>query len=284
LRFRSIVLTAILYLPTFLALPLARPENEKGIGLQSTSSLIPIGEHLIYTIKWDPPWYLFFLPNMTAGELDLQLEGQAEFKNKPLLKIVLRARSSGTLAKLAGMKVEDEFIFYTEPGTFCTQGALGTIREGKRRRRQELEYLSESRQLHFREIDEAVVPPKLKKDIVKESIPACVQDPFSALYAYRGETLQQGLVRTHVIGNDDKIKEVRTHVEKQETVSTPSGQFVSWKIRTDALKGGLFKEGGQFYVWLSADERKLPIQFEAKVSLGRVLGVLKSVTSRPIAY
>ena len=84
--------------------------------------------------------------------------------------------------------------------------------------RQELEYLRESRQLHFREMDEAVVPPKLKKDIVKDNIPACVQDPFSALYSYRGETLQQGLVRTHVIGNDDKIKEVRTHVEKQETV------------------------------------------------------------------
>jgi len=122
----------------------------------------------------------------------------------------------------------------------------------------------------------------LKKDIVKEDIPACVQDPFSALYAYRGEMLQQGLVRNHVIGNDDKIKEIRTLVEKQETINTPAGQFVSWKIRTDALKGGLFKEGGQFYFWLSADERRLPVQFEAKVSLGRVFGILKSVTRRPI--
>lgn len=237
-----------------------------------------IGERLVYTVKWDPPWYLFFLPRMEAGELDLHLTEIAAYRNGPALKISIHARSSGTLAKLAGMKVEDAFTFYAEPGTMCTQAAFSQIREGKRRRQLELEYLSSPRRLHFREIDEAVAPPKVKKDIVKEGIPECVQDPFSALYAYRGETLQQGLVRTHVIGNDDKIKEVRTRVEKQESVQTPAGPFAAWKIRTDALKGGLFKEGGQLFLWLSADERKLPIQFEAKVSLGRVLGILKSVS------
>ena len=39
--------------------------------------------------------------------------------------------------------------------------------------------------------------------------------------------------------------------------------------------GGLFKEGGQFKIWFSADEKKVPVQFEVKVKLGRVFGELK---------
>jgi hypothetical protein len=55
------------------------------------------------------------------------------------------------------------------------------------------------------------------------------------------------------------------------------GKSAAWNIRTAALMGGLFKEGGQFRIWLSADQRKVPLQFEAKVSLGKVVGKLKSV-------
>jgi hypothetical protein len=78
-----------------------------------------------------------------------------------------------------------------------------------------------------------------------------------------------------VIGYDDRIKEVESRVEKQEKVKTPAGEFTAWQIRTTALMGGLFKEGGQFRIWISADEKRLPLQFEVKVRLGKVMGKLK---------
>jgi hypothetical protein len=234
------------------------------------------GERLIYAVKWDPPWYLFFLPSMEAGELDIHSAGLEQFKGRPAYKIIIHVRSSGTLSKMAGIKVEDEFVYYTDPSTLCTQGASGKIREGKRKRQQDLEYTAKEHSLHFTEMDEAAIPPKLKKDSIKFNIPACVQDPISALYSYRGSPFEIGLVRTFTIGNDDKIKDVRTYVESKVLVNTPAGKFQCWKVRADALKDGLFKEGGQFRIWISADERKAPVQFEAKVSLGRVLGVLKS--------
>jgi hypothetical protein len=39
----------------------------------------------------------------------------------------------------------------------------------------------------------------------------------------------------------------------------------------------MFKGGGTFLLWLSDDERKLPVRFEAKVKLGRVFGSVKQV-------
>ncbi len=80
-----------------------------------------------------------------------------------------------------------------------------------------------------------------------------------------------------MVGDNDRVKEIETQVEKRETVETPKGKYDAWKLNTVSILGGLFKDGGQFKIWLSADERKIPVQFEAKVSLGKVSGKLKEV-------
>jgi hypothetical protein len=241
-----------------------------------TSRPFSTGERLVYLIKWDPPWYLFFLPAMEAGQAELQLLGETEYKNQTALKISFTAHSSGRFLKLVGVKVDDEFTFITDAETFCTLSASKRIHEGKRKRLIDVEYLRDAHQLHLHEMDESVVPPTLKKDEIKDNIPACVHDPFSALYLLRMSELRLHYSRILTIGHDDRVKDVQVRVEKKEILDTALGKFVAWNINTSALMGGLFKGGGQFRIWLSADSRKLPLQFEVKVSLGKVLGRLKS--------
>ena len=233
------------------------------------------GETLVYTFKWDPPWYMFFLPKMEAGELTFRFLGIDEYRGKPAVKIVIEARSSGALAKLADMKVEDEFIFYSDPETLCALGSVSKIREGKRMRLLELEYFQDERRLDFRAFDESVTPARLQKDVTVAGLPPCVRDPFSTLYFYRSLPLAKGYDKSFNVGNDDKVLEVRTRIESQERVDAPGGKLPAWKIRTDALQAGLFSQSGDFRIWMSADERKAPVRFEAKVRLGNVLGVLK---------
>jgi hypothetical protein len=277
LNIRKLISIAIGLLLAALAFSSGQRDGKLENAPLAQTSPFSLGERLVYTIKWDPPWYLFFLPAMEAGEADLQLVGPSDYKNKKALKISLKGRSSGALTKLAGMKIEDTFVFYAEPETFCTLAMSSRISEGKRKRQIDVEYLRETHQLHFREMDEAVVPPKLKKDVFKDGIPSCVHDPFSALYFYRQSQLSIDHVQKLIIGDNDKIKEIQTRVEKKEVLETVIGKVPAWRIQTVALMGGLFKEGGQFMIWLSADERKLPLQFEVKVRLGRVLGKLKRV-------
>jgi hypothetical protein len=234
-----------------------------------------IGERLVYRVEWNPPLYLFFLPHMEAGEAELRLDDEAIYNDKRAIRIVFRAHSSGMLSKLAGIKIDDEFVFFADPQTLCSLKVSKKIREGKRKRQIDVEYFHDDHQLHIREIDESVSPPKIKKDETKGNIPSCVQDPLSATYLLRMSPLRVGYVRTFVIGYDDRIKEVESFVDKQEDIETPAGKFAAWNIRTTALMGGLFKEGGQFRIWLSADERKMPVQFEVRVKLGRVFGKLK---------
>jgi hypothetical protein len=233
------------------------------------------GERLVYSIHWDPPWYLFFLPAMEAGEIEVQLFGGEEYKGKKAAKIVFKVHSSGSLSKLAGLRVEDEFVFFSEPESLCSISVSKKIHEGKRKRQIDVEYLKESGRLHIRELDESVTPARIKKDEFKNDIPECVQDPLSALYDLRRMKLDSGFARKSILGYDDRIKEVTSSVLNQEDISILSRKLSAWRIETKSLMGGLFKGGGQFRLWLSADEQKMPLQFEVKVKLGRVIGKLK---------
>lgn len=243
----------------------------------------PVGERLHFRIDWDPPWYLFFFPNMHAGDAEIFLEGETPYRGRKALKILFRVHSSGTLSKLSGMEINDEFVYLSDPETLCTLSATKTVREGKRKRRIEIEYAPDGRRLHFREYDESVTPAELMKDVVKEGIPPCVRDPLSALYDLRRDPFDAGSARTCVVGDNDAFREVETRVEKQVLLDTAAGKIPAWKIRTASLMGGLFRKGGDFTLWLSADDRQVPLRFEAKVSLGHVLGRLEETASRPAA-
>ncbi len=250
---------------------------------QAVNSAVPPfspGEQLLYKVEWDPPWFLFFLPKMEAGELELALAAEAEHEGKPAWSISFKARSSGTLSKLAGVNVDDHFEALTDPETLCTYTVKKRIREGKRKRDIDVVYFPADRRLHVRELDVAQVPPRVVKDGHKENIPECVKDVFSALYALRREDLKTGYTRQWVIGDNDTVKDVETRVLRNEIIPGPDGPIPSLHVETIALFGGLFKQGGQFRIWLSDDRRKLPLRFQVQVKLGKVDGRLVSVRNR----
>ncbi len=239
------------------------------------AATIPVGEKLVFQVEWNPPWYLFFLPPMEAGEAEIIVAAEPPYKGNKAIKIIFNARSSGALVKLAGIKIDDHFEFITNPESLCTYAISKKEREGKRKRDIDVVYLPETRQLHIHEMDVAVNPPQLKKDLYKDNIPECVKDLFSALYFARRHDFFLGAKYQSIVGDNDRIKEVQIRVEKNEQVSTPGGRFTAWRLNTIALVGGLFKEGGQFKMWLTSDEKKVPVQFEAKVNLGTISGKLK---------
>jgi hypothetical protein len=96
------------------------------------------------------------------------------------------------------------------------------------------------------------------------------------VYSIRRKEFFAGANYRSNVGDNDKVKEVEARIEKSEQVQTPAGNFKAWKVNTVSISGGLFKGGGQLKVWLSADEKKLPVQIYVKVELGTVSIKLKS--------
>jgi len=246
--------------------------NRTGAGVEP----FLVGEKLTYHVEWSPPWYLFFLPSMDAGEVVLELADGGRVRDRQTLRVLVTARSSGTLAKLAGVTVDDYFEAHTDPESLCTLQVSKRIREGKRKRDIDVVYHPEEGRLHIREVNVAPDPPKVDRDETIAGIPPCVRDIFSALYYVRRNNLEPGASYRSTVGDDGNIKEIEARVEKKESVKGPTGRFEAWKVNTVALFGGLFKSGGQFRIWITADDRRLPVRFEVNVSLGKVVGQLKS--------
>ena len=251
-------------------------ENQSGAPTPESEPFLP-GEKLTYRIEWNPPWYLFFLPTMDAGEVELSIDGDTTDESKRTFKIVFHARSSGSLAKLAGLKVDDRFEFTTDRETLCTSRVFKKELEGKRQREITVIYYPEKKQLHIREMDLAHQPAKVLRDEFVNGVPVCVKDLFSALYWVRRNELNAKTTHRLIVGDNARVKEVEVRVEKAELIQTPPGKFDTWKINTVAVLGGLFKDGGQFSFWLTNDRRKLPVRFEVQVKLGKVTGKLKAM-------
>ncbi|MBP1609786.1 MAG: hypothetical protein H6Q04_2021 [Acidobacteria bacterium] len=249
------------------------PEEGSGAG----DAAFSIGEKLEYRIEWDPPWYFFFLPRMDAGDVFLSIPEEIDRNGRKAVTIEFKAKSSGTLANLTGFKIDDDFRFVADAATLCSISSSMKQREGKRKRDIEVVYLPQTKQLHIHEADVAVNPPVVKKDAYKDGIPECVQDIFSALYWLRRQELNVGMKFKSVLGYGDRVKEVESIIERIEWVETPLGRNEAFRMNTVALMGGLFKDGGQFKIWLSVDRRKLPLQFEVNVSLGKVVGKLRRI-------
>ena len=183
---------------------------------------------------------------------------------------------SAPLAKLAGVKVDDYFRFLTDPATLHTFAVFKQVREGKRKKDIWVVYFPLSSRLHILDVNLAETPARIDKDSFIEDVPGGVQDVFSALYSIRLEQLELGALHQFIVGDNDRFGKVLTRIEKREIVKVPLGTYESWRLNTESLLGGLFQGKGKFRIWLSADERKMPIKFEAKVKLGKVTGKLKA--------
>jgi hypothetical protein len=245
-----------------------------------TTETLPfaLGETLTYDIKWNPPLWLLVLPGTYhAGVLTLKVDKKFDYQGRPAYRLTADAKSSGTLPRAAGVKIEDYFESILDAKDLCSQRITKRIREGKRKRDIEIIFYKSTRTVSFHEVDVSKNPPQEKKQELKE-VPACVQDVLSVIYAARLKAMEPGDTYPISVSDDGKVKDVQIKVLKRERIKMQDGQEESvraLKLQVLALFGGLYKSTGNFFIWVSDDDKKIPLKFDAKAKLGRVFGFLK---------
>ncbi len=222
-------------------------------------------ESLRYEIHWKP---LFLLPAFKAGEVSFSIRKSA-YHQKPTYTISAWAISEGPLTSLAGLRIKNYFESTVDRNDFRSYRLLRKTHQNKKQRYLEVffDYDDESTRIH--EINLETDPPKNIRDQTIEGIPGPVADVLSVFYLARLRALQPGEKYFIHFSESGKIKPVHVVVQQQEKVSTDIGVFDSVRISTI---GGLFKGGGDFRIWYSTDQFRLPVQFEADVRFGKIYG------------
>jgi hypothetical protein len=235
----------------------------------------PAGETLVYEVEWEPPPWAFFIPPITAGEITFHFDEQVVHGALPTQRFTAKAVSSGFFPSLTGISVNDSFESVVEIEKFCSLQMTKKLREGKKQRDIFLTFDSRSRKSHYEAFDVSKSPKIQLKNEELNDVPECVQDILSAIYFVRLQEMKPELQFPITIGDDGRIKEIQIKVLKAESVDVLGRKNAALKLEAKSVFGGLLKESGTFYVWVSDDAYKVPLKFEAKIKLGKVSGSLK---------
>jgi hypothetical protein len=104
-------------------------------------------------------------------------------------------------------------------------------------------------------------------------IPPYVHDIMSAFYFTRTidfSNFQPGQ-KVHLQNfYKDSTYELDVRFKGRQEIEVAAGKFKCIVVEPLAKEGGLFKSEGKVYVWLTDDERKIPIRVSSKVAVGSI--------------
>ena len=92
-------------------------------------------------------------------------------------------------------------------------------------------------------------------------------DPVSCLYQVRHQPLTVGKAVYVNVVDKKKLNRIKVNVLRRETVMTPAGAFRTIVIRPEMVvdSEGLFYARGPLIIWLTDDDRKVPVIIEKRI-------------------
>ncbi|MDZ4745845.1 MAG: DUF3108 domain-containing protein [bacterium] len=110
-------------------------------------------------------------------------------------------------------------------------------------------------------------------------IPPFVHDVVSALYhvrTYDLRNMKKGEVISMQNFFDRETHDLQIKVLGRQQIEVEAGTFNTIVIEPIIKKGGLFKSEGRIIIWLSDDDRKIPVKVSTKILIGSVDAELTS--------
>ena len=214
------------------------------------------GERLTYAVT-----YL----NIRAGTAVLEVQDALPVEGRAALKLVSTARSSSVLSKVYPVDNFVESLIDAE--TLSPYHMVFHRREGRKKN---------DFDLTFRHLDGTVLSVK---DGIGETItiPPFTHDLISCLYYVRNlPTMAPGTSLVLNLHHDKKNYRVEVRMEGVERVHGPWGDIEAVRLLVVMPFQGLFLNEGNIRVWLTNDDRRLPVMMKAKVIIGSVVAKLTS--------
>lgn len=140
------------------------------------------------------------------------------------------------------------------------------IREGKHRRDKEF--------LFNRAAHKVTYINHLKKEALDFPLEGAVYDPLSCLYSLRILPLTVGKSAYITIFDNKKLYPVEVQVLKKETLKLPIGSFAAIVVKPLMKTEGIFNRKGDIMIWLTDDDKRIPVMLKTKVAMGSVKAVL----------
>ena len=213
-----------------------------------------VGERLTYELSW---------LGITAGTAVMGVEASEPVGRHSILKLLTTARSSPFITRF--YPVNNRVESWVDAETLTPRRMIFQRREGKRKN--DYHYT-------FRQAEGKVTAVK-DGQAAELDIVSGTQDTISCLYFTRSNVpLIPGTSAYLNVHHDKKNYRLEVRVEALEEVEGPWGKREAVRLLVVMPFQGIFLNEGNIRVWLSHDERRIPLMMKAKVIIGSVVARL----------
>jgi hypothetical protein len=217
-----------------------------------------IGERIEFSVGWGL---------VNAGSSTLSVLDTVRVNGHLCWRIQSQAQSNEVLSKL--YPVRDKVVTWMDSEGLFSRGLHKNLSEGTYKKVRDYSILPERRM---------VIKRKEGQPVDTLRIRGPVQDVLSAFYWVRTQPLAVGQVLEVEAVDDMKSYRLAVKVLAREKVKLKSGSFDCFKIQPILLGEGLFKAKGEVFIWLSADERRIPVKMKSKIFIGAISATMTKYT------
>jgi hypothetical protein len=205
-----------------------------------------IGEYFQFSIDWS---------GLNGGNALMQVQNMQTVDGRRAWRVITKAESNSFVSKF--YKVRDRAETFIDAESLYTRRFEKHLREGTYKKDLSVRFDQKARKAIYDNGRSFEVPPR-------------VHDVLSAFYYVRTCPLPEGGTVSIPTHDNEKSYDMVVKVIRRERIEVPAGKFDCVLVEPMLKSEGIFKSKGQMFVWLSDDERRIPVQVKSKVPIGSI--------------
>lgn len=221
------------------------------------------GEALAYRISWS---------GLPAGEATMSVREEINGKGEPVIVLTSVTRSNRTVSMF--YKIRDRVVSRIDPVTGAPIMIEIDQRHGRRKR------------IHTTLFDQPggqATTYRPGREAVTVETPPLVHDILSVLYHLRTiPELVPGRTEVIDVHEGKKNWQLLVHTLGKKTIKTPAGRFKTVQVKAEVKFKGVFFDRGDVRIWMTDDQRHIPVKIAIGIRIGKVLIELKQQTLPPL--
>jgi len=209
------------------------------------------GEYLKFSVR-----YGF----ISAGDAYLEVPEVRKYDGRPVF--TLRARAESNKFFSAFYKVRNQVESYWDTTGHYSHRYYESRHEGGYTEQNEIKFdYNRGEAIYTRENQSFAIPENC-------------QDALSSFYFTRTQALTLGGSLVFDYHASHRSQPIEVRVLGRQKVDTPAGTFNCVVIEPVLGAAGVFKNQGRLVIWLTDDDRRLPVMMKSKVTIGAISVVL----------
>jgi hypothetical protein len=240
---------------------LAEPYHQTSNHSKTTNRAFAPGEKLTYTISWSKV--------VDAGSAVMEVRNGPIIGGRPTYRFTVTTNSVGIVEQIYPVRHSVESIVDAEDLysiSFSLKESLGL---NKKKRMREMTIDHEHHSVRFR----------LNYDPLEVfSVSEDVQDALSSLYYVRSRSeFNNDKPITVSVFDSGKTWSVEIYTLGRERIVTPLGEFDTIKVKTYPKYEGVFMNKGEIYIWITDDEKRIPLLMKSTIMIGSIVSTLTHI-------